>query len=179
MVRHYGLDPEKDITLIATGPAMQLPSLLAGSVDSILEGPPVNFLVRKKGFKELIRIDNLVKTIGFGIGTREKHIKDSPKEIKGMIKATIRSLKYIKNNKNESVNYMVRNWGLEREIANDTYDVVITNFSPDGLLSDDRIKKVIQEGTFIGMKMKEGITPAQVVDFSLLKEVNRELGITQ
>ena len=50
---------------------------------------------------------------------------------------------------------MVKNWGQGREIASETYNIVITNFSPDGLLSDDRIKKVIQEGIFIGMKIKE------------------------
>ncbi|MDP3947092.1 MAG: ABC transporter substrate-binding protein, partial [bacterium] len=56
MAKHFGLDPDKDITLISVGEEVRLQALLSGSIDAAMLVPPRTYLAKKKGRRVLPRL---------------------------------------------------------------------------------------------------------------------------
>src|SRR5262245_29793607 len=92
MLKRVGLDPEKDIKVLALGSdAARLTALKQRVVDVVVISPPADAQMEKEGYKILARAYELFSFPYLGLGTHTKKMKEKPEEIRRTIKATIRA----------------------------------------------------------------------------------------
>ncbi|MBI2849177.1 MAG: ABC transporter substrate-binding protein [Chloroflexi bacterium] len=178
-VKYLGLDPDKDVTYISIqDEAARFAALKAGSIAAAAMSSPFDLLAKEAGFKELVFTGDIMELPSNSLATAEKRIKDNPSQVKGMIKGTLRSILYLKQNREDVVKYLVKELSLEDRIARASYDDVVKTVSPDGGVSDRGLDPWVDLGRISGV-IKGEVNISKGVDFTLLKEVQRELGLSK
>lgn len=177
MIKQAGIDPEKDIKVIALGSdAARLTALKQRVVDVVVISPPADTQMEKQGYRILARAYELFSFPYLGLGTHTRKIKEKPDEIRRVIKATIRANRFIRDNRDEAVRTLIA-WGkVEREFAYASYDALRNLFNADGAVPEDGLKLVIEQ-TRRSNKVTREVAPGEVVDLSFLREAQTELGI--
>jgi NitT/TauT family transport system substrate-binding protein len=177
MLKQAGLDPDRDIKVLALGSdAARLTALKQRVVDVVVISPPADSQMEKQGYKILARAYELFSFPYLGLGTHTRKIKEKPEEIKRAIKATIRANRIIRDHREEAVGTLVE-WGkVERDYAYASYDALRNLFNADGGIPEDGLKLVIEQARR-SAKISRDITPAEVVDLRFLHAAQTELGI--
>jgi NitT/TauT family transport system substrate-binding protein len=175
--KHFGLDPDKEIKLLAGGPLeARLAAMKQGLIVATLGGPPTDFLGKKMGFVVLARAHELFSFPVTGILTTDKKIKEKPDEIKRVIKAGIKANRYIRQNRDGTIQAMMEWMKIDKEMATATYDSVGKAFNEDGSLPEDGLRLLIEEARKAA-KVSREIASSEVADLAILREAQRELGI--
>jgi ABC-type nitrate/sulfonate/bicarbonate transport system substrate-binding protein len=177
MLKQAGVDPEKEIKVLALGSdAARLTALTQRVVDVVVISPPADAQMEKQGYRILARAYELFSFPYLGLGTHTRKIKEKPDEIRRVIKATIRANRFIRDNRDEAVRTLI-GWGkVEREFAYASYDALKNLFNADGAVPEDGLKLVIEQARR-GAKITREVAPNEVVDLSFLREAQAELGI--
>ncbi len=177
MLKRAGVDPEKEIKVLALGSdAARLTALPQRVVDVVVISPPADAQMEKQGYRILARAYELFSFPYLGLGTHTRKIKEKPDEIRRVIKATIRANRFIRDNRDEAVHTLI-GWGkVEREFAYASYDALKNLFNADGAVPEDGLKLVIEQARR-GAKVTREVAPNEVVDLSFLREAQAELGI--
>ena len=177
VVKHFGLDPESDIKVLALGTdGARLAALKEGVVDAIIVAPPVDFEGQKMGFNILNRAGDIFRFPYNGLGTSVKKISENQDEVKRVLRALIRANRYIRQNKEGTVQVLV-NWAKTKpEFAAAAYDSTARGFSLDGTIPEDGLRIVI-DNFRKSMNISRQVPLTEVSDSTLLLEVQRELGI--
>lgn len=177
MIRHGGLDPEKEMKLVPMGTtAARFAGLKEGIVDVVVLSPPADSEGVKQGFNVVSRAFEAFQMPFSGLGVNLKRLKERPDEVKRMIKAFIRSGRYVRQNREGTVQTLMK-WGrTDRESAEATYDATWKIFSEDGSMSQDGLKLVIDLGRE-SSKISRAVAISEVAEFGPLREAQRELGI--
>jgi NitT/TauT family transport system substrate-binding protein len=177
MIKRAGIDPEKEIKILALGSdAARLTALKQRVVDVVVISPPADTQMEKQGYTILARAYELFSFPYLGLGTHTRKIKDKPDEIRRVIKATIRANRFIRDHRDEAVQTLI-GWGkVEREFAYASYDALRNLFNADGAIPEDGLKLVIDQ-TRRTNKVTREVAPNEVVDLSFLRAAQAELGI--
>jgi NitT/TauT family transport system substrate-binding protein len=177
MLKQAGVDPEKDIKVLALGSdAARLTALKQRVVDVIVISPPADAQMEKQGYKILARAYELFSFPYLGLATHLRKIKEKPEEIRRVIKATIRANRFIRDHREEAVHALMA-WGkVERDFAYASYDALRNLFNADGAVPEDGLKLVIDQARRNARVSRE-VTPAEVADLTFLREAQAELGI--
>lgn len=173
-----GLDPAQVhfITLGADDP-VRVEILRKGLVDAICVSPPSPVRLQKEGFHILGGPKDL--TIGSplsAVSTTDSWIRGHRDEAKKVIRAIVRALRFTRERKDEVILIMMRWLNQTQEVASESYDLIIPSFSPEGGTSDATYQFAIEARKKV-LKLNKPIPLSQVRDFSLLREVQRELGL--
>jgi ABC-type nitrate/sulfonate/bicarbonate transport system substrate-binding protein len=175
--KHFGLDPDKEIKFLAGGPLeARLATMKQGLIVATLGGPPTDFLGKKMGFVVLARAHELFSFPVTGILTTDKKIKEKPDEIKRVIKAGIKANRYIRQNRDGTIQAMMEWMKIDKEMATATYDSVGKAFNEDGSLPEDGLRLLIEEARKAA-KVSREIASSEVADLAILREAQKELGI--
>jgi ABC-type nitrate/sulfonate/bicarbonate transport system substrate-binding protein len=177
MIKQAGIDPEKDIKILALGSdTARLTALKQRVVDVVVISPPADTQMEKQGYRILARAYELFSLPYLGLGTHTRKIKERPEEIIRVIKATIRANRFIRDHRDESVQTLI-GWGkVEREFAYASYDALRNLFNADGGIPEDGLKLVIDQARR-STKVSREVAPGEVVDLSFLRAAQAELGI--
>ena len=177
MIKRAGIDPEKEIKILALGSdAARLTALKQRVVDVVVISPPADTQMEKQGYTILARAYELFSFPYLGLGTHTQKIKDKPDEIRRVIKATIRANRFIRDHRDEAVQTLI-GWGkVEREFAYASYDALRNLFNADGAIPEDGLKLVIDQ-IRRSNKVTREVAPNEVVDLSFLRAAQAELGI--
>lgn len=177
MVRHYGLDPDKQMKVVALGSdRARFAALKEGIVDVTVVAPPVDAEGRKAGFNILARAYEIFTFPFVGLGTSVKKITERPDEVKRTIKALVRANRFIRDNRDESIQILAQ-WGRsDRNAAAAAYDSSVKVFNLDGAIPDSGLRLVLDQAK-AEANLSRDIAVAEVAELSLLREVQRELGI--
>ena len=177
MLKQIGLDPEKEIKVLALGSdAARMMALKQRVVDLIVISPPADSQMEKQGYRILARAYELFNFPYLGLGTQLRKIKEKPDEIRRAIKATIRANRFIRDNRDEAVQTLV-DWGkVERDYAYASYDALRNLFNADGSVPEDGLRLVIDQARRTA-KITRDVTPAEVADLTMLREAQLVLGI--
>jgi NitT/TauT family transport system substrate-binding protein len=175
MMKHGGVDPERELKIIPLGAERaRFGALREGIVDVAVLSPPADSEAGKYGLNVLSRFYEIYKMPFTGLGTHLKKIKEKPDEIKRMLKAMIRTNRFIRQNRQGTIQTMVEWMKIDRESAAATYDSTWRVFSEDGTIPDAGLKLVIDQGRE-AMKIERPVAAAEVADSALLREVQKEL----
>lgn len=177
ILRHFGLDPEKDVKFLATGEGTsRLAATKQGLTAAHIAVPPMDHLGVKMGFVILAKGHELFSYPNSGLVTTIKRIKERPDEIRRVIKAGIRASRYIRANREGTIQFLMRQQKIDREIAAATYDSVVKAFNEDGSVPEDGLRLVIEEGKKTA-NITRAVALSDVMDLSILREAQKELGI--
>ena len=177
IARHFGLDAEKEIKILgAGGNDSRLAALTQGLVAAAVVAPPWDFHAKKLGFRVIARSDELFTYPQFGLITNEKKMKERAGEIKRVVKAGIMANRYIRSNREGTVQFLMEWMRTDRELAVATYESFLPAFNEDGNCPEDGIGLVIEE-IRKAAKISRQVSMKDVADLSILKEAQREMGI--
>jgi len=176
IAKHYGLDAEKELRYLAVGPPdARFAALSQGLVEAAVLGPPLDFEARKQGFNILARANDIFVFPETGLVTSVKKIQDKSDEVKRVIRAGIKANRYIRGNRDGTVQFLIEWLKLNREIATATYDSVVKVYDDDINLCDKGLRLVVDE-TKKTMKLSRDVPYSEIADLSILREAQKELG---
>jgi len=177
MMKHGGVDPEKELKIIQLGAERgRYAALKEGIVDVAVLSPPTDTDAQRNGFRVLSRFHELFKLPFTGIGTNLKKLKEKPDEVKRMVRAMLKANRFVRANREGTIQTMMDWVKVDRESAAATYDSTWKIFSEDGSISESGLKLVIDQGRE-AMKIERPVANSEVADFTFIREVQRELGI--
>ncbi|HEY3304253.1 MAG TPA: ABC transporter substrate-binding protein [Candidatus Binatia bacterium] len=177
MFQKSGLDPEKDLKIIALGSdRARFSALKEGIVDVAVISPPADVEGKKMGFNVLARAYELFSLPFVGLGANTKKIKERPDEIKRVLKALIKANRFITANRDGTIQILAE-WGrTDRESAAASYDGTVKVFNADGSIPESGLKLVIDQARQ-ALKVDQAASPDQVADLGPLREAQKELNI--
>src|ERR1043166_5725985 len=176
IVKHYGLDPEKELKYLAVGPPdARFAALTQGLVEAAVLGPPLDFEAKKQGHNILARADEVLIFPETGLVASVRKIQERPDEIKRVIRAGIKANRYIRANREGTVQFLMEWLKLNREAAGATYDSVVKVYNEDVGVCDKGLRLVIDE-TKKTVKSSREMSFGDVADLSILREAQREMG---
>src|SRR5262245_11638985 len=171
-LKHYGAD--KDVQLVSTGDvANGYLSLQQGSMPAVALTPPYSIL----GSVKAIRIwyapamSSVFPTTG--LVTTKDRIEREPQRIRRVIRAVTKAVDYAKARRAETVKFIIRQYKMEKEVADSVYDAIMETLNPTLWLTDQEIQielNRIAEQT----KTKISARPSDLADFSLIKQVMQD-----
>ena len=177
--KHFGLDPDKEIKFLALGTSeRRLSAMKQGLTAATMGSPPLDYLGKKMGFVVLARAHELFSYPTSGVVASVKKIKEKPDEIKRVIKAGIKANRYIRQNREGTIESMTEWTKADKEMATAGYESVLKLFNDDGSVPEKGLLLVIEELKKLG-KVEREIAPSDVADLSILREAQRELGIKE
>ena len=173
-LKHYGAD--KDVQLVSTGDvANGYLSLQQGSMPAVALTPPYSILAKRQGYRDLVRTGDVVSVSPTtGLVTTKDRIEREPQRIRRVIRAVMKAVDYAKGRKAETVQFIMRQYNMEKEVADSVYDAIMETLNPTLWLSDQEIQielNRIAEQT----KTKINARPSDTADFSIIKQVAQEL----
>lgn len=177
--KHFGLDPDKEIKFLPLGTnERRFSAMKQGLTAATMGSPPLDFLGKKMGFVVLVRAHELFSYPTSGVVASVKKIKEKPEEVRRVIKAGIRATRYIRQNRESTIQLMIEWSKTEKEMATAGYESVLKLFNDDGSVPEKGLLLVIEELKKLA-KVEREISPNEVADLSILKEAQRDLGIKE
>ena len=177
IVRHFGLDPDRDVKFTSGGPDEgRLIRLQQGLVDATLVPVPLDLRARKLGLNILARAQEIYSYAGGGLATTTKKIKEKPDEIKRVIKAGIKASRYVKTNADGTIQAYMDWRRTDRETAAASYEFLSKAINEDGSLPEQGFRLLIEE-IEESVKLAREVSFNEVSDLSILGEAQKELGI--
>ena len=106
----------------------------------------------------------------------DRKIKQRPEEIKRLIKGGIEANRYIRANREGTIQFLMDWMRIDMDAAAATYEAFLPALNEDGNCPEDGMRLVIEE-TKKAAKVNREVSMKDVVDLSILREAQRELGI--
>ncbi|HMF51167.1 MAG TPA: ABC transporter substrate-binding protein [Candidatus Saccharimonadales bacterium] len=176
MLKHYGLDPDKDVKFLATGGVeTRFAALKQGLTVATAGSTPVDYLGKKFGYVVLARAYELFSYPNTGLVAGVKKIKENPDQLKRVIKAGIKANRYLLQNREGTIQVMMQWMRIDKDTATATYDGSVKSFNDDGSVSEAGLRIAIDEARKAANITRE-VAINEVADFSILREAQRELG---
>ena len=144
VLRSAGLDPQKDVNIISVGDAaLRMDQLRLGAIDATVLTAPHCFVAERAGFKNLGSSKDTLPLPAVGLVTLERKIKERPDQVKKVIRTVLRGMKYLRENREESVRVAIEWLSIDRDLAERSYDIMLPNYSYDGTIAMDGLKASI------------------------------------
>jgi ABC-type nitrate/sulfonate/bicarbonate transport system substrate-binding protein len=177
MVKHFGLDPDKDVKFLSAGPTeSRFTVMQQGLADAAVLVPPFDFLGKKLGFVVVAKAYELFSYPTGGLTASVKKIRERPDESKRVIKAGIKAIRYIHQNREATIQFMIEWLKIDKQIAIATYESTAKAFNDDGSVPEKGLRLLIEEAK-TSANVQRQILPGEIADLSILKEAQKELGI--
>jgi ABC-type nitrate/sulfonate/bicarbonate transport system substrate-binding protein len=170
----HGLDPNKDVVYLDPGANNQLPALLAGTMDAAVLSVEQRYVGLDKGMREMFFFGNEVKNSWGTLGTTEKLIKENPKLVSAFVRATLKALRFIRQDKEATVAALLKFSGVSREQANRVYDDLIGTFTQNGSVDEEAQKNDLAIIRQV-VNATEAVPIARAYDFSFAHEADQQL----
>ena len=177
IVKHFGVDPEKDIKVISLGSdRSRFAALKEKIIDAAVISPPSDHEAQKIGYTILARASDLFGFPISGLSATVKTIADKRTEVRKVIKALIKANRYIPQNRESTIDVLM-GWGkIERTAAIASYDSGKMVFSQDGSVPDDGLRLILDQAQK-SLKITKPVAVEEVADFTVLREAQKELGL--
>jgi len=170
----HGLDGNKDVTYLDVGQGNQLAALLGGGFDAAILSVEQRYVALDKGMREMFFMGNEVKNSWGTLATTDKLIKENPKMVGGFVRATIKALRYLRQDREGTISAMLKFSGVSRQQATRVYDDIIGTFTRNGVVDDETQRNdlnIIRQVT----NTNETMPNAKGYDFSFALEADQQL----
>ena len=175
--KHFGVDPDREIKFLPLGTnERRFSAMKQGLTAGTMGSPPLDFLSKKMGFVVLARAYELFSYPTSGVVASLKKIKEKPDEVRRVIKAGIKATRNIRQNREGTIQFMTEWSKIDKEMATAIYENISKLFNDDGSVPEKGLLLVIDELKKLG-KVEREISPNEVMDLSILKDAQKELGM--
>jgi len=171
-----GLNPATDVTIRPIGGEdVRLQALEAGIVQAALLGSQGVIQGEKAGLKMIVAAADMVDGLAFsGLATTVKKVKENPDQVRRVLRASLKGLRHVWENKNGTVD-VVESWlKLDRKIATQTYDLALKSYSRNGEVDEKGLQLTV-DMINAREKIDKKTNLADLVDYTLLREARKNL----
>jgi NitT/TauT family transport system substrate-binding protein len=166
IVARNGLDPERDLTVLAVGGSgARAASLAAGFVDAALVTAPLNYDLERQGFTRLAWGPDFVRYPLNGVAASTDFLANNRDLVLAFLRGVAGGVRDIKQRKSEMIPFVKEYLKLPEEEAVKSYEFLVANM-PDNMETDDAtILKAMQ---FAGNALK--LKPEAMPDISKVRD---------
>lgn len=127
-LRFYGIDPERDITMVQTGgPAETVTAIAAGKIHAAALSPPATLQAKKVKLKELLDMSKLDAEYHInGVVTTRRYLKTNEDTVRRFMRAYVEGAARGQRDKNFALKAMGKTFRTDdRELLEESYDLII------------------------------------------------------
>jgi ABC-type nitrate/sulfonate/bicarbonate transport system substrate-binding protein len=168
ILKHYGLDPDRDVIYRVVDTGTRIAAMQAGTIDSSMMDYGEAFRAKKAGLKFLVNAADLHGLIAGGLAVNFKKLKEQPDQLRRMLKAMTQALRYIQENPEGTQQIMMSWLKLDREMAADIYQMAKNNYTKNGMVDEPTLSSLVT--TMLAEAGIKNAAPSQLVDFTLLQQ---------
>jgi ABC-type nitrate/sulfonate/bicarbonate transport system substrate-binding protein len=157
----------------------RLTALESGAVDAALLGVPENIIAVDKSYHELLFVGDIVHFPQNGFGALTKKIQQSPDEVYGMVKATLRGFSFSLDPRNREavLDIIMKQWRLtDRRLASEMLRQLGRGVTRDMSAKPEGMRLMI-DLVREDSKVAQPFDAAQLVDYSFLGKARRDLNL--
>ncbi len=173
-----GVNADKELTAIQVGEEAQLlQALISGSIEVAAISAPYAQIGREKfNLKILDSSTDKFASIQNGAAVSLRTLRERPEFLKRFLRARAKANQYFMEREKEASEFLADIWKTDRQIALESYRSSKPAFTGNGIPTDDEIKEYLAlDAQILGLTQP---TPASsVFDFTLQREVNKDLGL--
>jgi ABC-type nitrate/sulfonate/bicarbonate transport system substrate-binding protein len=128
------------------------------------------------GLRVLAYVGDFLEFPQSGFTVSDATLKSKRDLIKRLLRGTLRGLQFTLKNRAETVRFIAKDYKLQEPIADKVYSSLLPAMSENGLATDKGLKVMVETlGTAVGKNVD--FPPDRLVDYTLLREAQREMGI--
>ncbi|HUC98722.1 MAG TPA: ABC transporter substrate-binding protein [Candidatus Polarisedimenticolaceae bacterium] len=177
-LRRQGIDPDRDVGYVSgqfSPTALQ--SLLGGVLDAAILAPPFNVIGAEKGLTMLTFLGESVPDASSsnGIVTSVHKINSTPEQVRRLVRASLKSLWDFRRNKASAIEFLADHFEIPKNIATKAYSNALEILTPDGEITPEKVRQILSMMQDTGKKEAVIVNPASLIDFSFLREAQKEL----
>jgi NitT/TauT family transport system substrate-binding protein len=175
-----GMDPKKDVTFMTIGGAeTSITAMRNGIIQARAFNPDAALIMKKQGFTELAVLADLGAWPWAGYSTSDALLTNRRDKLKRWTRAMVKSLQLMQTRPEETYKIAQAEFKHPRDITEGAANICIKAIDPrnPGGASDESLRNNIDLTITQPLKLTAQPPIAKLVDFSLLHEVQRELGI--
>jgi ABC-type nitrate/sulfonate/bicarbonate transport system substrate-binding protein len=173
ILRQAGLDPQRDLKLLHIGdPPILYSAFKGGRFAAISVSLPFPVVAEQEGYKILANAADSIRLPFIGLAVTGETLRSSREQVKRMIKADVEARRFIKRDKEATIEVMMRWLGLSRSVALRSYELALPAISQDFTVDRDGIQRLIDMEVEKGEALKI-IDPDLITDSKLLAEARR------
>jgi ABC-type nitrate/sulfonate/bicarbonate transport system substrate-binding protein len=172
-----GLDPKEVSTVVIGGAPALLQALVAGSIQVTALSPPTIIVARDK-FKVNILAEppkDFVSTQG-GFAVTDRALAEKRDLVRRMLRARTKAYRYFHENEKGTSETLAKYTKLDLATVTETYRLSRFGFTTNSVLTDKDIEILLREDAKT-LGLSQPVSPSKVFDFTMQREVNKELGI--
>src|SRR5215475_6618943 len=167
-----GIDPDKDVKLLAVGSgsdAARISALEGDVISSAVLQVPSNLMAHKLGMRTILPLGDYLETLFAGLGTSNKKIQQNRDEARQVIRGVLRSIDFMAQNPVETKAIIRRNLrDIEPSAVDYIYSLVVPYATRNGIASKKALENSLLGSQFEG----KPINFDKLVDFSIAREVS-------
>ena len=173
-----GVNADKELTSIQIGEeSVLLQALTGNSIQVAAISPPYAQIAKEKfSMKILETSTDKFASIQNGAAVNVKTLQERPDLLKRFLRARAQANKYFMEREKEASELLASIWKSDYKIANDSYRASKPAFTGTGIPTDDEVKEYLALDAQI-LGIAQPAAPSSIFDFSLQREINKELGI--
>lgn len=169
-----GLNPERDVVLLSMGGTPErYAALKAGNIAASMLSSPHSFRAEKDGFYKLAATRDYVDVSGTSVVTHADRIRKQPELIKKFLRASLRSMAYMRENRPETIQMIMREFAMDQEVGTMAYNQLLELLSPEGRMRLEAFQLMVDFAR-AAQRVDRPISASRLVDETLLDEVLRE-----
>jgi NitT/TauT family transport system substrate-binding protein len=174
ILNKHGLDGNKDPLYLDVGQGNQLTALLAGTMDAAVLSVEQRYVGLDKGMREMFFFGNEVKNSWGTLATTDKLIKENPKMISSFVRAALKSLRYMRQDKEGTVAAMMKFAGVSQQQAIRVYEDLIGTFTRNGAVDEEAQKNDLNIIRQV-VNATEAVPNNRAYDFSFASQADQQL----
>jgi len=169
-----GLNPDRDVVFLDPGAGNHLAALLAGTMDAAILGAEQRYVALASGMREQFFLGREVKNSWGTLATSERIIQENPRQIAGVLKATLKALRLLRHSREIATGTMQKFAQVDAAQSERVYDDLISTFTLDGTVDEETQRSDLAAIRDI-TRAVESLSIKQAYDFSIVRAANREL----
>ena len=177
VLEFYGLNVPKDVAIRALGPdSIRFSALLGRAVQATLLPPDFAVRSKEQGLNVLVYAGDIVDMPMGGLGTTEKRMREKRDEARRVLRALLHALRFVNDDREGAKALLTQSFKMPASSAAAAYDMGVKIFGRNGIPTDNGLKNLLA-ATREELKLPADIVAETVIDLSILKEAQRDLGI--
>lgn len=179
VLESYGLNVSRDVSIRALGQDSIRFSAMAGrTIQATLLPPDYAVRSREMGFNVLAYAGDIVDMPMGGLGTTEKRLKEKRDEVRRVLRSLLRSLRFVNDDRDGAKALLIDVFKMPNASAGAAYDLGIKIFGRDGVPTEKGLKNLLA-ATKEELKLQADILPETVIDLTVLRDAQRDLGLSK
>ena len=177
VLKKYGLVPEVDVKIRALfgNHPLRLSALQAGQIDGTIMSMPYNKMAVKMGFREIVHLNEIIKTPQGGLVTTVQKLRSDPDMVVRAVKAALAASHFLKENKGEFMKLLERESGVrDGAVAALIHEEIIKLYSDTGLVSEEALQEFIVNSQE-ALKISRQVSTSEIADFSFARRAAADL----